>query len=108
MISGDLLREARLRAGLTQAELARRAGTTQPAIARYESGKVQPSLERLRQLIRACGLELTFGIANYDDSYLGHIYEQLRLEPRERVARMARVAAGMLELRKAYESARGS
>ncbi len=87
MISGDLLREARLRADLTQKELARRANTSQSAIARWESGAVLPSLERLRELIRACGLELTFGIANYDDSYDYFIEERLRLDPQERVRR---------------------
>jgi transcriptional regulator with XRE-family HTH domain len=85
VISGDLLREARLRAGLTQQQLARRAGTSQSAIARWESGAVQPSLERLRELVRACGLELTFGLANYDDSYDYFINQALRLTPRERV-----------------------
>jgi transcriptional regulator with XRE-family HTH domain len=87
VISGDLLREARLRAGLTQRELASRAGTTQPAIARWESGEVQPSLERLRELIRACGLELTFGLANYDESYVPDIVESLNASPSERIDR---------------------
>jgi transcriptional regulator with XRE-family HTH domain len=85
VISANLLREARLRAGLTQAELARRAGTSQPAVARWERGAVQPSFERLRELIRACGLELTYGLANYDDSYDYFIEQALRLGPRERV-----------------------
>ena len=100
MISGDLLREARLRAGLTQRELARRAKTSQSAIARWESGEVAPSFERLRELIRACGLELTFGLANYDDSYLSHIDRQLALTPDERVRHMSDVAANMLDLRR--------
>jgi transcriptional regulator with XRE-family HTH domain len=95
VISGDLLREARLRAGLTQKELARRAGTSQSAIARWESGAVQPSLERLRELIRACGLELTLGIANYDDSYDEWIERYLDLTPEERV-RQAIERAGVV------------
>ena len=85
MISGDLLREARLRAGLTQRELARRGGTSQSAVARWESGAVVPSLERLRELIRACGLELGFRLANYDDSYDYFIEQRLRLDPEARV-----------------------
>jgi transcriptional regulator with XRE-family HTH domain len=85
VISGDVLREARLRGGLTQRELARRASTTQPAIARWESGDVVPSFERLRELVRACGLELTFGLANYDDSYDEWILGALRLTPKERL-----------------------
>jgi transcriptional regulator with XRE-family HTH domain len=98
VISGDLLREARLRAGLTQRELATRARTSQSAIARWESGEVVPSFERLRELIRACGLELTFGLASYDDSYDSFIERQLRLTPAERVRHMAETAATMLEL----------
>ncbi len=85
MISADLLREARLRAGLTQAELARRVHRSQSQIARWERGDVKPSLETLRGLIRACGLELWFRMANYDDSYLPDIADNLRLTPAERV-----------------------
>jgi transcriptional regulator with XRE-family HTH domain len=85
VISGDLIREARLRAGLTQKELARRAGTSQPAIARWESGAVAPSFDRLRELVRACGLELTFGLASYDDSYDYFIEQRLRLDPEGRL-----------------------
>jgi hypothetical protein len=85
VISGDIIRGARLRAGLTQKELARRAETSQPAIARWESGAVVPSFERLRELVRACGLELTFGLANYDDSYDEWIERYLALPPEERI-----------------------
>ena len=55
--------------------------------------------EGLRERIRACGLELTFGLANYDDSYDYFIGRQLRLTPAERVRDMAETAATMLELR---------
>ncbi len=44
---------ARKRAGLTQVELARKMGTTQPAVTRMESGRVEPSLRTLRRLARA-------------------------------------------------------
>lgn len=86
MLSADLLREARLRAGLTQAELGRRTGRAQSAIARWERGVVQPSLETLRELIRGCGLELTFELARYDESYVPHIERALALSPAERIA----------------------
>ncbi|MFM7694448.1 MAG: helix-turn-helix transcriptional regulator, partial [Actinomycetota bacterium] len=39
-----MISEARTAAGLTQAELARRSGTSQPAIARYEAGTSSPSI----------------------------------------------------------------
>lgn len=50
---------ARKRAGLTQTELAARMGTTQPAVTRMESGRVQPSLRTLRRLADATGSKLT-------------------------------------------------
>jgi transcriptional regulator with XRE-family HTH domain len=86
MGSADLLRTARLRAGLTQSELGRAVGRPQSAIARWEAGRVQPSLETLRELIRACRLELTFALATYDDSYDVHINGLLDMTPEERVA----------------------
>jgi hypothetical protein len=92
MVSGDLLREARLRAGLTQGELAGRVGTARSQISRYERGDVLPSLETLRRLIRACGLELGFRLFNADleehDATL--IAQTLSLTPEERVARALR------------------
>jgi transcriptional regulator with XRE-family HTH domain len=50
---------ARNRAGLTQIELARKMGTTQPAVARMEGGRVQPSLRTLQRLAEATGSKLT-------------------------------------------------
>jgi transcriptional regulator with XRE-family HTH domain len=70
---------------LTQAELGRAVGRPQSAIARWESGRVQPSLETLRELIRACRLELTLGLANYDDSYVPEINRLLDLDPADRI-----------------------
>jgi len=52
------LRGARLRAGLSQTELARRAGVTQSVISAYESEARQPSLPVLEMLVAATGLEL--------------------------------------------------
>ena len=98
MISADLLREARLRAGLTQAELGRRAGKPQSAIARWERGEVKPSLETLRDLIRACGLELGFRLATYDDSYVADINQYLDLTLEERIEHALRRAEVVREI----------
>ena len=54
----SLVREARRRAGLTQAELAHRVATTQSSIARLEAGTTDASLARIDLLIRACGFDL--------------------------------------------------
>ncbi len=68
MNAGKLVREARRRAGLTQAALAARAGTTQSAIARLEHGGTAPSMERAGELLRACGFDLRVGLAELDDA----------------------------------------
>ena len=52
------LREARLRAGLTQAGLAQRAHTSQPTIASYERGHREPTLPTLERLVGAAGYDL--------------------------------------------------
>jgi uncharacterized protein len=57
-----LLRQARKRAGLSQAELASRAGVTQSVISAYESGQRQPSIPVLARLIDAAGFELVLGL----------------------------------------------
>jgi transcriptional regulator with XRE-family HTH domain len=101
MFSADLLREARLRAGLTQAELGRRVHRSQSQIARWERGDVKPSLETLRELIRACGLELTLGLANYDDSYDEWIERYLALPVEERIEQAFARAAEVRELQAA-------
>lgn len=56
--SGALLRTARERAGLSQAELAARAGVTQSVISVYESGHRQPALSTLAALVEAAGSRL--------------------------------------------------
>jgi transcriptional regulator with XRE-family HTH domain len=89
MISGDLLVEARRRAGISQAELAQRSGVAASLIGRYERYEVVPSLERLRELVRACGLELSFRLAKADASdHDGVLIErELRRTPAERLRR---------------------
>jgi transcriptional regulator with XRE-family HTH domain len=54
----DLIKGSRRAAGITQAELARRASTAQPAIAAYESGARVPSVATLRRLLSACDHDL--------------------------------------------------
>lgn len=50
--------DARNRAGLTQQELARKMGTTQPVVARLESGRTRPSMRTLERLAKATGSRL--------------------------------------------------
>ena len=54
--------EARARAGLTQAELAERMGTSQSAVARLESGTARPSVATLEKLAEATGSKLRIAL----------------------------------------------
>jgi transcriptional regulator with XRE-family HTH domain len=58
MEPGALIAAARRRSGLTQAELAARAGTSQPVISAYEHGRRDPSVGTLARLIEATGERL--------------------------------------------------
>lgn len=88
MRSSDLLVAGRRRAGLSQEQLAGRLGRPQSTIARWETGQQHPPFESVIEALHACGLELTVGLARYDDSYQTQIARQLRLEPAERVVRL--------------------
>ena len=88
MVSAQLLREARLRAGLTQAELAARAGVAASAIGRWERGEAGPSLERIVALVRAAGFDLTFSITPSDPHDRVLIRRSLRQSPPERLAEL--------------------
>lgn len=108
MIGGELVREARRRAALTQRELAERAGSSQPGIARLESGRISPSLEEVQRLIRLCGYDLRVGLVPYDDSDLVQAGALRSRTAEERVDLNARTVHQVDELRRALaESPRG-
>lgn len=52
---GQQIAEARERAGLTQAQLAERAGTAQSAVSAYEAGRKVPSADTFVRLLAAAG-----------------------------------------------------
>lgn len=56
---GRILQQARLLAGLSQRELARRLGTTQKYVWEMESGKPSLMMDRLFAAMRETGMELT-------------------------------------------------
>ena len=62
----EALVRARAAAKLTQADIARRLGTTQSAIARLEGGRVSPSFATLRRYAEATGTRLTVGLVRAD------------------------------------------
>jgi transcriptional regulator with XRE-family HTH domain len=109
MISpGSLIRDARHRAGLSQAELARRLGTTQSAVARLESPQANPRVETLDRAVAATGqrvavsVEPDFGL---DESLIA---SALRMEPADRLRSFASSYASVRKLSEAGRRAFGS
>ena len=98
-MANDLVREARKRAGLSQRELAERAGTTQSAIARIETGRSTPSFDTVLRLVRLCGLDLDVMLVERDDSDWAQSERLAKLTPDQRVRRMRRVTRQMRRLR---------
>jgi transcriptional regulator with XRE-family HTH domain len=90
--SGTLIREARLRAGLSQVELSRISGKDRAQLARWERDVVQPSLETLRELLHACGFDLELSLVPYetDVEHDARLEKALRRSPQERVQAMLR------------------
>lgn len=82
-----LVREARKSAGLTQAQLAERMGTTQPVIARLERGGGNPTVETVERALHAAGHQLELqavptDLQTVDESL---IRQQLALSPADRI-----------------------
>lgn len=85
--AAKLIREARLAAGLTQSELARRMGTTQSAVARLERSGSNPRVNTLRTALTVCGRTLDLGAAEWKPGTdERQIASTLRLTPAERLS----------------------
>lgn len=94
-----MLRTARRRAGLSQRELARRAGVPQATISRIENAVVSPTLDTLAPLIRACGMDLQIAEPEGLGVDRSQFAERLRMSPAERVALAVSAAASVRRLR---------
>lgn len=88
MSTGTLIRTTRERHGLTQAQLAVRAGTSQTAISRIERDGLSPTVETLRRLLAVMGEELELGVRPMAGAFDGdHLADSLALSMEERLAR---------------------
>jgi len=83
--TGLLVRVARRDAGLTQAELAARLGTTQSAVSAWERGRETPRVDTLARILRACGFEADLTLRHRDDEDRSLIGLHLGLSPEERL-----------------------
>jgi transcriptional regulator with XRE-family HTH domain len=76
----------------SQDALGARVGKDRAQVARWERGAVEPSFETLRELVRACGLELAVEIVGQSDGKATdeRLEKKLRLSPHQRVAAFLR------------------
>jgi transcriptional regulator with XRE-family HTH domain len=106
--AGALIRTARSEANLTQAELARRLGTSQPAIVKLERPGANPTVRTLDRVLRATGhrLELTAPTwsPGVDESL---VRQQLALPPAEGMRQLERQSAQVRRLALAAARSRG-
>jgi transcriptional regulator with XRE-family HTH domain len=86
--SGEVIREARLLAGLSQHELAERVGVPRSSIARWERGTVEPGFDTTRRLLRACGFDLSLVRYEPDEIVDIRLSGKLELTPQERLLAM--------------------
>jgi transcriptional regulator with XRE-family HTH domain len=107
-LPGKLLANARRRAGLTQAELAKRLAISQAAVAQLERGDANPRLATLDRVLRATGVELVVTTRprrpNVDE---GLIRQQLELAPAERLRGLEAMYEQARKLTSAGEMHRG-
>jgi transcriptional regulator with XRE-family HTH domain len=108
MTPGQLVREARRSAGLTQQALASRLGTTQSAIAGLESDRSSPRVSTVERALRACGQELSLTARephpNIDETLVASM---LRIPQEHRLRSFANSYASVRGLALAAARARG-
>lgn len=101
MTPSQLLREARLRAGLTQRELAERADTSQSVVARIETGNTSPTWDTLTRLIEAAGFTLLARLDAsivIDSRMLHEVARILALSPENRLRELENFSRFLIEV----------
>jgi transcriptional regulator with XRE-family HTH domain len=101
-VSAGLIRLARYKAGLTQAQLGDAAGVDQQAISAYETGRREPTMPTLTRILAAAGFEMRIQldpIEEHDYSILEYL-ESLPSETRAEVEKAARERVEAARLRR--------
>lgn len=86
--SGEVIREARLLAGLSQEGLAERMRVPRQSVARWERGAVEPGFDTVRRLLRSCGFDVSLVRYEPDESAEVRLSGRLELTPQERLLAM--------------------
>jgi len=98
---GQRLREARIRAGLSQSDLEEISGIPKARLSRYENGHVSPSIHTLERLSRALGVSEA-SLLGDERAVLEGFFAALdargiRIDSTERAARVANALADLVE-----------
>lgn len=107
MSIANLVREARRRAGLTQGELAERAGVPKSTVGRVESGARVPSSEMVERLVGAAGFRVSVSLSEHDPGTDSMFERTLCRSPAQRLADATRVARFVLRGRSGIEASDG-
>ncbi len=105
MSIANLVREARRRSGLTQAQLAQRAGVPKSTVGRIESGARVPSTDLVERLVQAAGWSVSVSLSEPDPGTDSMFERTLRRSPAQRLADATRAARFVLRGRRAVASA---
>src|SRR5262249_22261823 len=90
MTTGELIRLARTRAGLSQEELAERLHLPRPQIARWERDAHDPGFMTVRRVLHACGFDLSLTLIPYerDAEREERLHDLQRKSPQDRLRAM--------------------
>jgi transcriptional regulator with XRE-family HTH domain len=98
-----MVRAARLRSGISQRQLARRAGTTQASISRIENGLEEPTVARLAQILAGLGWRMAIDLEPIEvhDEEPRRLLADVGTPPAVRL----KTAAGLTEFARRYTGA---
>jgi uncharacterized protein len=82
MVVAETIRHARAEAGLTQSELARRAGIRQASISKFESGRERPRPETYARILQAARVSPDVALKRYRDDVLDAVRWRRASHPR--------------------------
>ena len=105
---GNRLREARIRAGLSQSELEELSGIPKARLSRYENGHVEPSIQTLARLAGALNVSEASLLGDQRAILEGFFTELsargVRIDSQEQGARLAHAVADMVQALGGIES----
>ena len=104
-----MIKQSRLAQGLTQVELARRMGITQPSVARMEAAGDAITMTTFRRALRALNRTLVIQVGAAPESSIdeSQLLELIKLEPEERLRRFESAYTSVREIAAAGARARG-